>query len=60
VIETLLPNTPRTPVCVSIAPAKLDEHCYRSPMCHEMIDSRDLDAVAPHLEPISCTRTARP
>lgn len=36
---------------VSFAPAKVDEHRYRCPICHEVVDSRDLDAVAPHLEP---------
>jgi len=43
---------PRPPAhYVSIAPAKVDEHRYRCPICHDVVDSRDLDAVAPHLEP---------
>ena len=44
---------PRQPPAhyVSIPPAKVDEHRYRCPICHEVVDSRDFDAVALHLEP---------
>ena len=34
---------------VSIAPVKVDEHRYRCPICHEVVDSRDFDTVSRHL-----------
>jgi hypothetical protein len=39
------------PTYVSIPPAKVGEHRYRCPICHVVVDSCDLDAVARHLEP---------
>jgi len=36
---------------VSIPPAMIDEHHYRCPTCHQVIDVRDLDEAAKHLEP---------
>jgi len=40
---------------MSFARAKIDEHGYRCPICHEVADSRDLDTVALYLEP-GCLR----
>lgn len=36
---------------VSIPRAKVDEDHYRRPICHEVVDVRDLDEAARHLEP---------
>ena len=44
------PRHPPAPY-VSIAPARVDEHRYRCPICHEVVDSRDLDAAPRHREP---------
>lgn len=36
---------------ISIPPAKMDEHHYRCPICHQVVDVRDVDEVARHPEP---------